>query len=341
MTYVASLPAMAATRAGNPLVSVIVPVLDEAAAIPAFHQAVTAVLHAAGLRHELVFIDDGSTDATGAVLARLAASDPCVRVLSLSRNFGKEAALTAGLDHAMGDVLLPMDVDLQDPPWLIPVFVARWREGWDVVYGARRSRAADTRLKRLSAAAFYRLFNLVADTRIPADAGDFRLIDRRVADVLRLLPERGRFMKGLFAWAGFRTIGVPYDRPARVAGGSRFRPWRLWNFAIDGLASFSTAPLRVWTYVGAGVALGAFAYAGAIIVRTVVVGVDVPGYASLISVVLFLGGLQLISLGVLGEYVGRLFVEAKGRPLYVLDRGAAQRPASPIREAPVSLAAPR
>ena len=341
MTYVASLPGLAATRAGNPLVSVIVPVLDEAAAIPAFHQAVTAVLHAAGLRHELVFIDDGSTDATGDVLRRLAAADPCVRVLSLSRNFGKEAALTAGLDHSAGDVLVPMDVDLQDPPWLIPVFVARWREGWDVVYGARRSRAADTRLKRLSAAAFYRLFNLVADTRIPADAGDFRLIDRRVADVLRLLPERGRFMKGLFAWAGFRTIGVPYDRPARVAGGSRFRPWRLWNFAIDGLASFSTAPLRVWTYVGAAVALGAFVYAGAIIVRTVVVGVDVPGYASLISVVLFLGGLQLISLGVLGEYVGRLFVEAKGRPLYVLDRGAAQRPEAPVREAPVSLATPR
>jgi len=336
MTYAAPLPGTAATRTGNPLVSVIVPVLDEAAAIPAFYQAITAVLHAAGLRHELVFIDDGSIDATGDVLARLAAADPCVRVLNLSRNFGKEAALTAGLDHAAGDVLVPMDVDLQDPPWLIPVFVARWREGWDVVYGARRSRTADTRLKRLSAAAFYRLFNLVADTRIPADAGDFRLIDRRVADVLRLLPERGRFMKGLFAWAGFRTIGVPYDRPARVAGGSRFRPWRLWNFAIDGLASFSTAPLRVWTYVGAAVALGAFGYAGAIIVRTVVVGVDVPGYASLISVVLFLGGLQLISLGVLGEYVGRLFVEAKGRPLYVLDRGVAARP-----EAPISLAAPR
>lgn len=336
MTCAAPLQGAAATRAGNPLVSVIVPVLDEAEAVPAFHQAVSAVLHAAGLRHELVFIDDGSADATGAVLARLAASDPCVRVLSLSRNFGKEAALTAGLDHAMGDVLVPMDVDLQDPPWLIPVFVARWREGWDVVYGARRSRDAGTRLKRLSAAAFYRLFNMVADTRIPADAGDFRLIDRRVADVLRLLPERGRFMKGLFAWAGFRTVAVPCDRPARVAGGSRFRPWRLWNFAIDGVASFSTAPLRVWIYVGAAVAVAAFGCAGAIIVRTVVVGVDVPGYASLISVVLFLGGLQLISLGVLGDYVGRLFVEAKGRPLYVLDRGAAERPG-----APVSLAAPR
>ena len=330
MTCAAPLQGAAATRAGNPLVSVIVPVLDEAEAVPAFHQAVSAVLHAAGLRHELVFIDDGSADATGAVLARLAASDPCVRVLSLSRNFGKEAALTAGLDHAMGNVLVPMDVDLRDPPWLIPVFVARWREGWDVVYGARRSRNTDTRLKRLSAAAFYRLFNMVADTRISADAGDFRLIDRRVADVLRLLPERGRFMKGLFAWAGFRTVGVPCDRPARVAGGSRFRPWRLWNFAIDGVASFSTAPLRVWTYLGAAVAVAAFGYAGAIIVRTVVVGVDVPGYASLISVVLFLGGLQLISLGVLGEYVGRLFVEAKGRPLYVLDRGAAERPGAPV-----------
>jgi glycosyltransferase involved in cell wall biosynthesis len=212
-----------------------------------------------------------------------------------------------------------MDVDLQDPPEVIPEFVEKWREGYDVVYGVRSSRKHDGRMKRTTAALFYSIFNALSPLHMPDNAGDFRLIDRRVADVIRQMPERNRFMKGLFAWVGFSSIGVPYERPQRAAGSTKWNIWSLWNFALDGLFSFSTLPLRVWTYIGGIVALLAFAYGSFIVVRTLILGVVIPGYASLLTVVLFLGGVQLLSIGVLGEYLGRLFIEVKARPLYVVE----------------------
>lgn len=301
------------------LLSLVVPVLNEEEAIPVFLEAVDRVLGGSGLTYEILFVDDGSTDATRAVIADHAARDPRIRGLSLSRNFGKEAALSAGLDHVRGDAVVPIDVDLQDPLELIPDFVERWREGYDVVYGIRSDRSTDHPLKRLSAGLFYRVFNAVADTRIPMDTGDFRLMDRRVVAVVRQLPERERFMKGLFAWVGFRSIGIPFERAVRSAGTTKWKPFRLWRFAVQGLTSFSSLPLQVWVYLGAVIALFSFVYGSFIVIRTMALGIDLPGYPSLMVVVLFLGGVQLLSLGVIGEYLGRLYTEVKGRPLYVVD----------------------
>ena len=307
-----------------PIVSVIVPVKDEAEAIALFIPAVKAALEVAlagfGPRkaYEIIFIDDGSIDTTLGVLLAARSVHPEIKIVSFSRNFGKEAALSAGLDHASGAAVVPMDVDLQDPPELLSAMVAKWLEGYEVVYGVRAVRDSDSRWKRLTADWFYRAHNLVSDDKIPAHAGDYRLMDRRVVEVIRQLPERSRFMKGLFAWAGFRQVALPYVRPARAAGISRWRYWKLWNFALDGITSSSTLPLRAWTYVGAAVAAAAFVYAGWLVVRTLTVGNDVPGYASLMVVSLLVGGLNLVSLGVLGEYVGRIFIEVKGRPLYVV-----------------------
>jgi glycosyltransferase involved in cell wall biosynthesis len=305
-------------RPADCLVTLIVPVLNEAEAIPLFMAAIDRVLGNEPLRLEILFVDDGSTDATPAILAALAQQDPRIRALSLSRNFGKEAAMSAGLDHATGDVVIPIDVDLQDPPELIPTFIARWREGYDVVYGVRADRRSDGWLKRASAGLFYRCFNAITHTRIPADTGDYRLMDRRVVEVLCRLTERTRFMKGLFAWVGFRSIGIPFERAGRAAGSSKWKGWQLWNFALEGMTSFSTAPLRVWTYLGGMIAGLAFLYAAIIIVKTLIFGIDMPGYPSLMAVVLFLGGCQLLSLGVIGEYLGRLFLESKQRPLYIV-----------------------
>ena len=306
-------------RPMDPLLSVIVAVYNEEETIVAFLQAIEPELERAGVRHEIVFVNDGSKDATLSVILAEAQSRPGVRVLNLSRNFGKEAAMTAGLDAAEGDIALLIDVDLQDPPSLIPGFVQRWREGADIVYGLRESRDSDGRVKATTAALFYRLFNWMSDTPIPHNVGDFRLIDRRVVLALRELPERGRFMKGLFAWVGFPAVAVPYVRPARVLGTTKWNYWRLWNFALDGIVSFSTAPLRVWTYFGIGIAGLAFVYATFIVIRVAAFGIDVPGYASLIIVLLFSTAMNLISLGMIGEYVSRLFLETKRRPIYLLE----------------------
>jgi glycosyltransferase involved in cell wall biosynthesis len=300
--------------------SVVVPMYNEAQGVETFFAALLPVLEPLDLELEVVCVNDGSRDDTLARLRDAAAADRRIRIVDLARNFGKENALTAGLDHCTGDAIVFVDADLQDPPELIPRFVARWREGYDVVYGVRSWRAADTPLKRFTAGAFYRVFNLVSRVPIPEQTGDFRLIDRRVADALRRLPERNRFMKGLFAWVGFRQVGIPYERPARARGESSWSLWKLWNFALDGITGFTTAPLRIWSYVGALVALAAFAYGTFLILYTLVTGGDVPGFASLMVAVLFLGGVQLISLGVLGEYLGRLYQESKGRPLYLVDR---------------------
>lgn len=301
------------------MLSIVVPVMNEETAIARFVEAVDSALGDAVPRLEILFVDDGSTDATLATLRERAALDPRARVISLTRNFGKEAAMTAGLDHARGDAVVPMDVDLQDPPEVILEFIRLWREhGYDMIYGIRGSRNEDTQAKRTFAGLFYRFFNRLAETPIPSNAGDFRLMDRRVVEAIKRLPERNRFMKGLFSWPGYRCTGVYYNRPARESGESKFNFWKLWNFAIDGFVSFSTWPLRIWMYFGAVIAGLAFLYILLLVGRVIVVGSDVPGYASLMTAILFFGGMQLLSVGILGEYVGRLFIETKQRPLYLI-----------------------
>lgn len=312
-------PAPKYLACGTPTLSVIVPVKNEFASIPTFVTRVSKIL-ARELENdwEIIFVDDGSTDSTLVAIAASHAANPRIRALSLSRSFGKEAALSAGLDHAAGRAVIPIDVDLQDPPELIGEMLARWRDGFDVVYGVRRSRAADSVAKRITANLFYRAHNWLSRDKIPEHAGDFRLIDRKVVDVIRSLPERNRFMKGLFTWSGFRQTAIEYDRAERQIGESKFGYWKLWTLALDGITSASTVPLRVWSYLGALVAFVALAYAAFIAAHRLLFGVDVPGYASLIISVLFLGGVQLISLGVLGEYVGRILIETKQRPIYVV-----------------------
>jgi len=316
-----------------PLISIVVPVFNEEHSLQPFLDVVLPVLEGTQVHLELVFVNDGSQDGTFERLLSIADQDSRVRIVNLSRNFGKEAAISAGIDHALGDAIIPIDADLQDPPNLILAFIDRWRDGYDMVYGVRTDRTTDAFSKRQSAAWFYHLFNRLSPLQIPPNAGDFRLLDRRVADAIRALPERNRFMKGLFAWVGFKSIGVPYDRPHRVAGQSKFSHWKLWNFALDGLLSFSTIPLRVWAYFGALVSFVAFLYACFIIVRTLIFGVDLPGYASLFTAVLFLGGLQLLSIGIIGEYIARMFMEVKARPLYVLEGLYPKEPKEPMPEA--------
>ena len=308
-----------ARRPADPLLSLVVPVFDEQESIGLFIDTVVPLLEREGLRFEMVFVNDGSRDETLAHLLARSAGDRRIRIVNLSRNFGKEAALTAGIDHARGDILIPMDIDLQDPPELIGPFMARWREGYDIVYGVRTARHADTTAKRMSAGWFYWVFNSMSPVRIPPNVGDFRLVDRRAAEVLRQLPERNRFMKGLFAWVGFNSIGVPYERPERAAGTTKFNYWRLWNFALDGVVSFSTAPLRAWFYVGLVIATIAVFYAVFIVTRVLILGIDTPGYASLLIAVLLMGAIQLLSLGIIGEYLGRLFLEVKARPIYIVE----------------------
>ena len=310
-------PAKVRSRAGKRL-SVVVPAHDEAPVLDLFFARLTPVLDGLGVDWEVVAVDDGSRDATVAGLLRHRARDPRVKLISLSRNFGKELALTAGLDAATGDMVAPIDMDLQDPPELIAAFLDRWEEGYDVAYGVRVDRSTDTAAKRATARAFYRLFNRVSDVAMPADAGDFRLMDRRVVDALKALPERNRFNKGLFAWVGYRQAAVPYVRGARAAGSTSWRWWRLWNFALDGIVAFSSTPIRVWTYVGALLGVAAIALAAWIAVRTLVEGVDTPGYASLAVFVLFGSGVQMLAIGMLGEYVARIYHEVKRRPLYLV-----------------------
>ncbi|MCY7281695.1 MAG: glycosyltransferase family 2 protein [Sphingomonas bacterium] len=304
------------------VLTIVVPVKDEEQAIAPFVSRVVDVLgkldDPAASSFEILFIDDGSSDGTMAEIRRACAAAPRIRALSLSRNFGKEAALSAGLDHANGSAVVPLDVDLQDPPEALGEMIAKWREGYEIVYGVRSNRQSDSLPKRLTADLYYRAHNVLSQDKIPEHAGDFRLLDRVVVDVIRAMPERTRFMKGLFAWAGFRQASVSYIRDERTVGTTKFRYWRLWTLALDGITSASTVPLRIWSYLGGLVALFAMGFAIFITVRTIISGTEVPGYASLMVAILFLGGLQLLSLGVLGEYVGRIMVETKHRPLYVI-----------------------
>lgn len=309
---------MTARSAQGLLLSLIVPMHNEADGLHLFFTGVEAALGGLPVRLEIVCIDDGSQDDTYQRLADRAPSDPRLKLIRLSRNFGKEAALTAGLDAATGDLVVPLDADLQDPPELIAEFIRLWEQGYDVVYGVRTDRASDTPLKRLTSAGFYRLFNTVSDHAIPASTGDFRLMDRQVVEALKRLPERNRFMKGLFSWVGFRQVGVPYARPPRAAGQTSWGYLKLWRFAIDGMTAFSTVPLRVWSWIGLVSAALALLFGSWIIIRVLIVGRDVPGYASIMVAILFGFALQMIALGVMGEYVARMFQEVKGRPIYVV-----------------------
>lgn len=299
-------------------ISLVIPCHNEEEAIPVFLSTVAPIMDATGLDYEMVFVDDGSRDATVPTLIGFSHQFPQIRLVELSRNFGKEAAMTAGFTYASGDAIIPMDADLQDPPELIPEMIAKWQEGYKVVHAVRRSRETDSWAKRNTAKAFYRLMEDITDVKIPSNCGDYRLMDRAVVNAILSFPERNRFMKGIMAAAGFKAAQVEYDRPERAAGETKFNFWKLWNFALDGITGFSTVPLRVWTYIGAIVAFWSFAFAGWIVAKTVVWGVVTPGYATVTSVVLFLGGVQLIGIGVLGEYIGRIVAETKRRPLFLV-----------------------
>jgi glycosyltransferase involved in cell wall biosynthesis len=301
------------------VLSVVIPTYNEQASLRESHRRLTHVLSRTNTAYELVFVNDGSRDASVAVLHDLRREDPHVSILDLSRNFGKEIALTAGLDVADGDAVIAIDADLQDPPEVIPLLVAEWRKGFDVVYAQRIKREGETWLKRLTARWFYRVMQSVGPIAIPCDTGDFRLLSRRAVLALRRFPEQHRFMKGLFTWIGFPQTAVRYERDARFAGESKWSYWRLWNLALEGVTSFTTVPLRVSTYVGLVTALGAFVYGLFIAMRTVLYGNPVAGYPSLVVIMLFMGGIQLTAIGVLGEYLGRVFNETKRRPLYFVN----------------------
>jgi polyisoprenyl-phosphate glycosyltransferase len=302
----------------TPLISIVTPFFNEGEGIGMFAQRITGVIDAMPqARFEIVCVDDGSWDDTLQKLVALAHRDARFVVVELTRNFGKEAAMTAGIDAATGDAVVPMDADLQDPPELMGDMIKAWQGGADVVLAKRVDREADSVGKRVSASWFYRLHNRISSVHVPENVGDYRLMSRPVVDALKRLPEQQRFMKGLFAWVGFRTTTLEYARPARAAGQTKFSGWKLWNFALEAMTSFSTVPLRAWTYIGLIVAAMAFVYMSLIIARTVFFGIDVPGYASLLVAVLFMGSLQLISVGILGEYIGRIYLESKRRPVYL------------------------
>lgn len=300
-------------------VALIVPVYNEAETVDIFIDKLTQIFkNKTSIRLEFIFINDGSTDQTLEKLIFHRKRDSRIKIVDLSRNFGKEAALTAGLHLANSDAVVPIDVDLQDPPELILEMISKWQEGYEVVLGRRVNRDSDSWVKRVSARLFYRIHNILANPEIPENVGDFRLMDRRVVEAIKALPESHRFMKGLFSWVGFRTTYIDYARPERTAGKTKFNGWKLWNFALEGITSFSTQPLRIWTYLGLFVSSLSFIWASFIALRVLVDGVDMPGYASLMVAVAFLGGLQLIGIGVIGEYLGRTYIESKRRPVYVV-----------------------
>jgi len=315
-----------------PVLSVVVPVFNENEVLQEFHFRLSSVLDRLSFPAEIIYVNDGSSDPSLGTLWHLRAMDRRVAIVNLSRNFGKEIAVTAGLDQVRGEAAVVIDADLQDPPELIEQLVMKWREGYDVVYATRRERRGETWFKKATASGFYRVMHSIGDVEIPQDTGDFRLLNRRCLDALSTCRERRRFMKGLFAWVGFNQASVSYDRAPRHAGSTKWCYWRLWNLAVEGITSFTIAPLKAATYCGLATALGAFIYGAYIVAITLIWGRVVPGYASLMVVMLFSAGAQLIAMGVIGEYVGRIFIEVKGRPLYVLE---AYIPPRGVQEAPL------
>lgn len=300
--------------------SLVVPVLNEEETVETFYQTVRNFAWRESDQVEIVFINDGSRDRTGAIIETLAHQDPNITYIEFSRNFGKEYALMAGLEGATGDAMIPIDVDLQDPIDVIPEMIKQYEQGYDVVLAKRECRRQDGFLKRNTAMLFYKLMRRISDSSIEENVGDFRLLSARVVKALEQLPERNLFMKGVLSWTGFRTTYVTYVRQSRTAGVSKFNGWKLWNFALEGITSFSTVPLRVWTYLGVMIAFLAFLYASLMVIQKLVWGNPIEGYPSLIVTILFLGGIQLIGIGILGEYIGRIYIETKGRPRYIINR---------------------
>lgn len=306
--------------------SIVAPIYNEADNLRPLLDRLTPVLESCVRSFEIIFVDDGSTDHTREVLRGAHDADPRIRAIALSRNFGKEIAIAAGLDHVSGAAAIIMDADLQHPPEIITSFVERWREGYKNVYGQRVDRNADAPLRRLLTQRFYRLFDALGETRLPEGAGDFRLLDAKAVAALQTMREHARFSKGLYAWIGFKSIGVPFEVAPRMRGQSKFSYRKLTHFALDGLMSFTTMPLKIWTYAGLAMSAFALALAALYVVRTLLFGVDVPGYASLIVSITFFAGIQLLSLGVLGEYIGRIFAEVKRRPLYLIEESLGFKP---------------
>lgn len=301
------------------LISIVCPMYNESEGLDLYFAEIRRHMDDLGCPYELICVNDGSTDDTLDSLVNKKSEIDNLRIINLSRNFGKESALSAGLQMAKGDVIIPIDADLQDPPELIKAMLEKYQEGFDVVLARRVCRKSDGWAKRWTAGMFYRFLRKISKVQIPENVGDYRLMSRRVVEVLKNLPESQRFMKGLFAWSGFPTAYVDYQRPERAAGETSFNGWSLWNLAWEGITSFSTVPLRMWTYIGIFVSLISFIYGGWIITKTLLLGIDTPGYASTIVFVLFLGGIQLIGIGVIGEYVGRIYMETKRRPVYVIE----------------------
>ncbi len=303
----------------TPDVSLVLPCYNEKEVIASLFEKVLPILNQTKLSYEIICINDGSTDDTLQKLIGIKKKVTNLKIIDFSRNFGKDAALSAGLDFSSGKCVIPIDCDLQDPPELIPKMLKIWKsENVDVVLAKREDRSEDSFMKRSTAGLFYKIFNKLSDLKIPENVGDFRLIDRKVVDVVKSFRERKRFMKGLFSLAGFKSAYVEYKRPTRVGGRSKWNYWKLWNYALDGVTSFSTVPLKISTYFGLLVTLLAFLRGGWILIRTLIFGVDVPGYASIMTAILFFGGVQLISLGIIGEYLGRIYLETKQRPLYIV-----------------------
>ncbi len=300
------------------VLSIIIPLYNESQGIDYLFERLFNVLNNLEISHEIICIDDGSKDNTLELLIKYSNENTNIKVISLSRNFGKEIALTAGLDRACGAAVIPIDADLQDPPELINEMLNKWREGYEVVYAVRQSRQGESFLKRFTAYAFYKIIGVLSGVPIPSNTGDFRLLDRKVVEALKQIPERSRFMKGLFAWVGFKQTAIFFHREPRFKGETSWNYWKLWNFAIDGITSFSLLPLKVWTYIGFLVSFFSLLYASFLLIRTLIFGVDVPGYASVMVSVLFLGGIQLLTLGIFGEYLGRVYEEVKQRPLYLV-----------------------
>ncbi|MDR3182864.1 MAG: glycosyltransferase family 2 protein [Planctomycetaceae bacterium] len=300
-------------------ITILVPVLNEEETIPLFLRRVNEVMDLfPEYRCEYLFIDGGSTDKTAEILRQERQKDDRIKVITLSRSFGKEASLVCGLKYASGQAVIPMDADLQDPPEVIPAFIKKWNQGYDIVYGTRKSRQDEPFLKRLTSKLFYQLFNVISDQPIPADTGDFRLMSRRAVKAVLQMPERTQFMKEMFHWVGFKSCGVSYERPERIAGTTKFNYWKLWNFALDGITASTTFPLRIWTYIGVLFAGGAATYALGKCVLTLLYGIDQPGYASLLSFIIFFGAIQMIISGIQGEYIGRILKESKQRPVYIV-----------------------
>ena len=299
-------------------ITLVLPVFNEEDNVTPFVETVIPILQTLDMNWEMVFVDDGSTDTTTEVVQQHHQKHHNIKLLCLSRNFGKEAALTAGLEWAQGDAVVPMDVDLQDPPELLIPFVEKWQQGFDVVLGQRSERKHDTKTKKWSAGLFYKIFNKISSFEIEPNVGDYRLMDRKVVTETLKLRERNRFMKGLFSWVGFKTALVTYERPARQIGHSKFNFWKLWNFALDGITGFSTIPLRIWTYIGVALSMMSFLYLIGTGISVGLMGNEAGENSTLLNVILFLGGVQLMSLGIMGEYLGRLYMEVKQRPIYVV-----------------------